>query len=219
MSSTLNSDLNDPDKLLALAIAGDKPALVALFDQYRRRLRQMVRLRLDRRLQGRVDPSDVLQEAFMDAAQQLPAYAAKQDDMSFFLWLRLVTGQRMMRLHRKHLGAAMRDVGREVSLYKGALPQATSISLAAQLLGRFTSVGHAAMRAEMQVKLQEAINSMDEIDREIIALRHFEELKNSEAAELLGLSKAASSNRYVRALARLQSVLESIPGFLDHTQD
>jgi RNA polymerase sigma-70 factor (ECF subfamily) len=219
MSSTLNSDLNDPDKLLALAIAGDKPALVALFDQYRRRLRQMVRLRLDRRLQGRVDPSDVLQEAFMDAAQQLPAYATKQDDMSFFLWLRLVTGQRMMRLHREHLGTAMRDVGREVSLYKGALPQATSISLAAQLLGRFTSVGHAAMRAEMQVKLQEAINSMDEIDREIIALRHFEELKNSEAAELLGLSKAAASNRYVRALARLQGVLESIPGFMDHTQD
>ena len=219
MSSTSNSELNDPDKLLALAIAGDKPALVALFDQYRRRLRQMVRLRLDRRLQGRVDPSDVLQEAFMDAAQQLPAYAAKQDDMSFFLWLRLVTGQRMMRLHRKHLGAAMRDVGREVSLYKGALPQATSISLAAQLLGRFTSVGHAAMRAEMQVKLQEAINGMDEIDREIIALRHFEELKNSEAAELLGLSKAAASNRYVRALARLQSVLESIPGFMDHKQD
>jgi RNA polymerase sigma-70 factor (ECF subfamily) len=219
MSSTLNSDSNDPDKLLALAISGDKSALVALFDQYRRRLRQMVRLRLDRRLQGRVDPSDVLQEAFMDAAQQLPMYAAKQDDMSFFLWLRLVTGQRMMRLHREHLGTAMRDVGREVSLYKGALPQATSISLAAQLLGRFTSVGHAAMRAEMQVKLQEAINSMDEIDREIIALRHFEELKNCEAAELLGLSKAAASNRYVRALARLQSVLESIPGFMDHTQD
>ena len=219
MSSTLKSDWNDPDKLLTLAIAGDKQALVTLFDQYRRRLRQMVRLRLDRRLQGRVDPSDVLQEAFMDAAQQLPAYATKRDDMSFFLWLRLVTGQRMMRLHREHLGAAIRDVGREVSLYKGALPQATSISLAAQLLGRFTSVGHAAMRAEMQVKLQEAINSMDEIDREIIALRHFEELKNSEAAELLGLSKAAASNRYVRALARLQSVLESIPGFMDHTKD
>jgi RNA polymerase sigma-70 factor (ECF subfamily) len=219
MSSTLKSDWNDPDKLLTLAIAGDKQALVTLFDQYRRQLRQMVRLRLDRRLHGRVDPSDVLQEAFIDAAQQLPAYAKKRDDMSFFLWLRLVTGQRMMRLHREHLGAAMRDVGREVSLYQGALPQATSISLAAQLLGRFTSVGHAAMRAEMQVKLQEAINSMDEIDREIIALRHFEELKNSEAAEQLGLSKAAASNRYVRALARLQSVLESIPGFMDHTKD
>ena len=170
MSSALNSDSNDPEKLLELAIAGDKPALVALFDQYRRRLRQMVRLRLDRRLQGRVDPSDVLQEAFMDVEQQLPAYANKQDNMSFFLWIRLVTGQRMMRLHREHLGAAMRDVGREVSLYKGALPQATSISLAAQLLGRFTSVGHAAMRAEMQVKLQEAINGMDAIDREKMIL-------------------------------------------------
>lgn len=220
MSSYLNSGLNnETEKLLTAALDGDEAALAALFDQYRRRLRQMVRLRLDRRLQGRVDPSDVLQEAFLDVTRQLPAYASQKDDMPFFLWLRLVTGQRMMRVHREHLGAAMRDAGREVSLHQGALPQATSISLAAQLLGRFTSVGHAAIRAEIQVKLQEAINSMDEIDREIIALRHFEELKNGEAADVLGLSKAAASNRYVRALARLQSVLESIPGFMDRAQD
>ena len=215
----MDSESTDPNELLALAIKGDEQALVALFGQYRRRLRQMVRLRLDRRLQGRVDPSDVLQEAFLDVAQQLPAFAEKDCDMSFFLWLRLVTGQRMMRLHREHLGAAMRDVGREVSLYQGALPQATSVSLAAQLMGKFTSVGHAAIRAEMQVKLQEAINGMDEIDREIIALRNFEELKNGEAAELLGISKAAASNRYIRALARLQSMLESIPGFMDQTNE
>ena len=109
----------------------------------------------------------------------------------------------------------MRDAGREVSLYKGALPQATSVSLAARLMGRLTSVSQAAVRAEMQVKLQEAINSMDPIDREMIALRHFEELSNNEAADVLGLSKSAASNRYVRALARLQGILESIPGFLD----
>lgn len=202
------------DDLLRQAADGDQPALAALFDHYRKRLRQMVRLRLDRRLRGRVDPSDVLQEAYLDMARQLPGYF-EQEDMSFFLWLRLVTGQRMMRMHRQHLGAAMRDAGREVSLYKGALPQATSVSLAAQLLGRFTSVTQAAVRAEMQVKLQEAINSMDPMDREIIALRHFEELSNNEAAEVIGLSKAAASNRYIRALARLQGILESIPGFLD----
>ena len=218
MSSVVSNTQNELDDLLRRAASGDREALAALFDHYRRRLRQMVRLRLDRRLQGRVDPSDVLQEAYLDVAQQLPSYLQKQERMSFFLWLRLVTGQRMMRLHRQHLGAEMRSVGREVSLYKGALPQATSVSLAAQLLGRFTSVSQAAMRAEMQVKLQEALNSMDPLDREIIALRHFEELSNKEAAEVLGVSKAAASNRYVRALARLQSVLESIPGFLDQSQ-
>ena len=219
MGDALSDNLSEQDRLIQQAIDGDRAALGTLFDHYRRQLRQMVRLRLDRRLQGRVSPSDVLQEAFLDAEQQLGTFADRREEMSFFLWLRMVAGQRMMRLHRQHLGAAIRDAGREVSLYQGALPQATSISLAAQLLGRFTSVGHAAMRAELQVKLQEAINSMDAIDREIIALRHFEELTNREVAELLGLSKAAASNRYVRALSRLQSVLESIPGFMDAMRD
>lgn len=109
----------------------------------------------------------------------------------------------------------MRNAGRDVSLHRGAIPRATSVSLAAQLLGRFTSASQSAMRAEMQVKLQEAINSMEELDREIIALRHFEELSNKEAALCLGLSKSAASNRYVRALSRLQSVLQSLPGFMD----
>ena len=160
MGSSMSTESLEVEDLLRQAADGDQAALAALFDRYRKRLRQMVRLRLDRRLRGRVDPSDVLQEAYLDMAQQLPGYF-EQEDMPFFLWLRLVTGQRMMRMHRQHLGTAMRDAGREVSLYKGALPQATSVSLAAQLLGRFTSVTQAAVRAEMQVKLQEAVNSMD----------------------------------------------------------
>jgi RNA polymerase sigma-70 factor (ECF subfamily) len=174
----------------------------------------MIRLRLDRRLQGRVDPSDVLQDAFIDVAEQLPAYLARRE-MPFFLWLRIVAGQRLMRVHRQHLGAAMRDAGREVSLYRGALPQASSVSLAAQLLGRFTTASQAAHRAERQLQLQRAINDLDEMDREIIALRHFEELSNAEAAEVLGLSRSAASNRHVRAMMRLQQVLEGLPGFLD----
>jgi RNA polymerase sigma-70 factor (ECF subfamily) len=112
----------------------------------------------------------------------------------------------------------MRDAGREVSLYKGALPQASSLSLAAQLLGRFTSASQAAVRAERQLQLQAALNGMDAMDREIIALRHFEELGNGEAAQVLGLSKTAASNRYVRAMMRLQAVLEGMPGFLDCSQ-
>ncbi|WP_406696264.1 sigma-70 family RNA polymerase sigma factor [Singulisphaera sp. Ch08] len=202
------------EELLRRAGDGDEGAVTELFDRYRKRLRQMIRLRLDRRLQGRVDPSDVLQDAFIDLTEQLPSYFTRPD-LPFFLWLRLLAGQRLMRVHRHHLGAAMRDAGREVSLYKGALPQASSVSLAAQLLGRFTSASQAAVRAERQLQLQSAINGMDEIDREMIALRHFEELSNSEIAAILGLSKAAASNRYVRAMVRLQTILESLPGFLD----
>jgi RNA polymerase sigma-70 factor (ECF subfamily) len=174
----------------------------------------MVRLRLDRRLLGRVDASDVLQEAYLDAAQQLPAFAIREG-MPVFLWLRLVTCQRLMRVHRQHLGAAMREAGREVSLHRGATPQASSASLAANLLGRLTSASRAAARAERRQRLHQVLEEMDPLDREVIALRHFEELTNGETAKVLGLSKAAASNRYVRALARLQAILERIPGLVD----
>src|SRR5262245_10945936 len=151
----------------------------------------MVRLRLDRRLQGRVDPSDVLQDAYLDYARRFPEWA-ERPALPFFLWLRLLTGQKLVDLHRRHLGAQMRDAGQEVSLYRGALPQASSASLAAQLLGRLTSASQAAIRAERQLRLQEVLNGLDEMDREILALRHFEQLSNGEAAQVLGLSKTAT---------------------------
>ena len=199
---------------LRRAAAGDEAVLAAPWERPRARRPAMVRPRLDRRLQGRVDSSDVLQEAYLDLADRLPDYA-RDRPMPTYLWLRLVTGQRLAQVHRRHLGAAMRDAGREVSLYRGALPQASSDSLAAQLLGRFTTASQAAVRAERQLQLQEVLNSMDPTDREILALRHFEGLSNGEAAEVLGLSRTAASNRYIRALGRLRDLLERVPGFFD----
>jgi RNA polymerase sigma-70 factor (ECF subfamily) len=213
MGTLTTDEPGETEDLLVRAARGDREALAALWERHRKRLRQMVRLRLDRRLQGRVDPSDVLQEAYIDMAERLPEYV-RDRDFPPYLWLRLVTGQRLMQIHRRHLGTAMRDAGREVSLYRGALPQASSVSLAAQLLGRFTTASRAAIRAERQVQLQAVLNGMDPMDREILALRHFEELNNGEAAEVLGLSKTAANNRYIRALGRLRDLLENIPGFL-----
>jgi RNA polymerase sigma-70 factor (ECF subfamily) len=207
-------EAGDAEDLLRRARAGDRQAVADLFALYRDRLRRMVRLRMDRRLQGRVDPSDVLQEAYLDLAKRLPDYLADRK-LPFYLWLRLLTGQRLVALHRHHLGAQMRDAGQEVSLYHGALPQASSISLAAQLLGRLTSPTKAAMRAEMQLHLQEVLNAMDALDREVLVLRHFEELSNNETAAVLGIQKSAASNRYVRALKRLKDTLAAMPGFLD----
>jgi RNA polymerase sigma-70 factor (ECF subfamily) len=109
----------------------------------------------------------------------------------------------------------MRDAGQELSLYRGGLPMASSVSLAAQLLGRLTSPTLAAVRAEVQVRLQEALNSMDPLDREVLTLRHFEELSNGETALVLGIQKSAASNRYVRALKRLKDILSAMPGLLD----
>jgi RNA polymerase sigma-70 factor (ECF subfamily) len=211
---SLSNDSENLAELLRRLGEGDQQALAELFARYRERLRRMVKLRLDRRLQGRVDPSDVLQEAYLDVSKRAPEYAA-HPTMPFYLWLRFLTGQRLLALHRQHLGAQMRDAGQEVSLYRGALPQASSISLAAQLLGRLTTPSHAAMRAEMQIRLQEALNSMDPMDREVLTLRHFEELSNNETAEVLGIQKSAASNRYIRALKRLRDILSSLPGFLD----
>jgi RNA polymerase sigma-70 factor, ECF subfamily len=200
--------------LLKLALAGDIPALAALFSQHRDRLKRMVKLRLDRRLQGRVDASDVLQEAYLDLAQRLPEYG-REPKFPLYLWMRLVTGQRLAQVHRKHLGAAMRNAELEVSIYQKALPQASTEFLASRLLGHFTSVSQRVVRAEQQIKLQETLNSMDEIDREILALRHFEELSNDEAAKVLEIQPGTASKRYIRALRRLKEAMASIPGMLD----
>ena len=118
-----------------------------------------------------------------------------------------ITGDKLLETHRTHLGTHARYAGREVSLHRGALPPATSVSLAAQLVGRLTSPSQAAVKAEMRIQLQEALNSLDPLDREIVALRHFEQLTNAEAAQELELEPAAASKRYIRALARLQKVL------------
>ncbi len=203
---------SDDQALIECAMAGDELALAGLFDAYRDRLRRMIRLRLDRRLSGRVDSSDVLQEAYLDVRKRLVEYARDPAAMPFHLWLRLITGQRLTDVHRHHLGAQMRDAGQEVSLHRGPFPQANSVSLAAQLLGKMTSASHAAIRAEHKLIVQEALNGMDPIDREVLALRHFEHLSNDETAQVLGLTKSAASNRYIRALKRLKEILSSIPG-------
>jgi RNA polymerase sigma-70 factor (ECF subfamily) len=210
----MSTEDRQSSELLRRAAAGDPQAVNELFSRYRDRLRAMVRLRLNRRLQGRVDPSDVLQEAYLEVCKGFAEYA-RAPTLPFFLWLRHLTGQKLIAVHRQHLGAQMRDADREVSLHRGALPQASSASLAAQLLGRLTSPTQAALRAELQVRIQEALNSMEPLDREVLALRHFEMLSNAEAAQVLGLKKSAASNRYIRALGRLKDILAALPDLAD----
>src|SRR5262245_36228828 len=217
MGTVMTDNPSETDDLLARAQAGDEQAFTDLFDHYRERLKRMIRLRLDRRLSGRVDASDVLQDAFLEIHKRFGEYVRdKKDQLPLYLWLRLVTGQKMTDVHRHHLGAQMRDANQEVSLYRGALPQATSVSLAAHLLGRMTSATQAAIRAEHKLLVQEALNSMDPLDREVLVLRHFEQLSNDETAIALGLKKSTASQRYIRALKRLKEILSSIPGLRDN---
>src|SRR5262245_50287549 len=167
MESAMPDPSNEPADLLRRAGAGDTAALGALLEAHRKRLRRMVRLRLDPRLQGRVAPSDVLQEAFLQAAQRLAQYL-REPNMPFFLWLRFLTGQKLLELRRRHLGTEARDAGREVSLYREAMPEASSACLAAQLLGKITAPPQAASRAELKVHPQEALNQLAPPDREAL---------------------------------------------------
>ena len=201
----------DPNDQIAQLRCGNRGALAALFDQHRDRLRRMVELRLDPRLRARLDASDVVQDAFIDVARDLDAYLA-DPQLPPLLWMRLHVGRRLTTLHRQHLGTRMRDAGLEISLYQGALPQASSAALASMLLGRHTSPTQAAERAERMLRVQEALNSLDPIDREVLALRHFEQLGRAEAAQVLGISQEAGAKRYFRALKRLKDVLASMPG-------
>ena len=196
---------SDSRRQIEQVAAGDQAALAELLKQYRPRLRRMVQLRLDRRLQGRVDPSDVLQEAYFEISSRA-ADTARQAEFPFFLWLRMMTGQKLLEIHRRHLGTQMRDADREISLCQ-SYPEVNSHLLASQLLGTLTSASQAAMRAEQQAQLEATLNSLEPLDREILTLRHFEELSNAEVAHVLGLTKSAASNRYIRALMRLKERL------------
>jgi RNA polymerase sigma-70 factor (ECF subfamily) len=204
----------DTTRFLELARAGDKPALNELLARYRARLRRMVELRLDRRLQARIDASDVIQDAYVDVVRRLDEYL-REPKYPLFLWLRLIVGERLLKLHRHHLGTQMRDAGLEVSIYRGALPAASSAALAAQLLGKHTSPTQAAVRAERMLRLQEALNTLDPMDREVLSLRHFEEMTLAETALSLQIEESAAAKRYIRALKRLKVILASMPGGLE----
>ena len=205
-------DSHEVSDLLRRAADGDQEALHELFSGYRDRLKRMVHLRLSRRFQGRVDDSDVLQEAYLEVARRLDEYV-KEPGLPFFLWLRHMTELKLAEVHRRHLGTQLRDADREVTLHRGGLPLVDSVSLAAQLLGTLTTPSQAAIKAETRLLAQEALNSMDPIDREVLALKHFEQLSTSEIAEVLGLSKAGAGSRYLRAIKRLREILSQIPGF------
>jgi RNA polymerase sigma-70 factor, ECF subfamily len=190
---------------------GDASALEPLFSVHRARLRRMVEFRLDARLRGRVSASDVLQEAYIDALKRLQHYRA-DPDVPFFVWLRTVTIQRLIEVHRQHLGAAMRDAGREVSIGVLAGPEASS-EMIAEFFNDQTSPSLAAQRGEALAQLREALDGLEPLDREVLALRHFEDLNNQEVAALLGIRPAAASKRYVRALERLKDALSRLPDF------
>jgi RNA polymerase sigma-70 factor (ECF subfamily) len=201
------------DVLLGRARTGDAEAVNELFQRYRKPLKRMVALRLDDRLRGRVDPSDVLQEAHLEVFRRLGDYLA-HPTIPFHLWLRLEVGKHLMLVHRRHLRTRMRDVRREVPLAGPVAPHASSLALAEALIDQRPTPGDAAARAEERARIRGALDALDPIDREVLTLRHFEALGRDEAAQILGISKAAAAKRYLRALERLRAAMAHLPGGL-----
>ena len=193
----------------ALAIEREE-ALARFFELVHPRLKRIVHFRMDQRLSGRVSESDVIQEAYVRAAQRIDSFLEK-DEMPFFVWLRLEVRQKLQELHRHHLAAEKRDVRKEAARSDRGAGQ-TSRLLAAQLVARVTSPSGRIEREETIALVESALGAMSELDQEVIALRHFEELSNVEAAQVLNIQPAAASKRYLRALQRLRSIMEKIEG-------
>lgn len=197
-------------ELLDRLRSGDEAAVGDLFSLYRDRLWRMIQMRLDRRLSGRIDADDVLQEAFLDVARRVHEYLDRPT-VPVYVWIRFLTMQRLLVVHRNHLGAQMRDAKLEVAMPQGEVALASSESMAGQFVSAMTSPSQAAMRHELQGRLQAALATMDPIDREVLALRHFEEMGNQEVAEVLGITCEAASKRHVRALKRLKEIFTGPP--------
>ncbi len=212
--STVSAMSTSPEpiqEIVERAAAGCREAIAELLEHYRPRLRRMVALRLDPRLASRVDASDVIQDGYLDAMRRLEEFI-HDPSVPFYIWLRFLVIQRVQEQHRRHLGSAGRDIGHEVSIYRCAMPGVSTGALAVRLLGNLTSPTKAAVRAERKIRLQEALNTMDPLDREILVLRHYEQMSNAEAAAALDLNFKAASKRYTRALERLEEILNSLPG-------
>ena len=202
--------MTETDERHALDAArdGDIEAIGPLLESYRGRLARMVSIRMAARLQGRFDASDVLPEAFVEASERLPRYLSEEKEkMPFFLWVRFLVGQKLLQFHRTHLGAQARAADREVNLTTPTTPSASAFSVASVWLAESGTPSQAAAADEEHARVREALESMSDMDREVLVLRHFEQLSNAEVATLLQITPQTASARYVRALTRLQSAV------------
>jgi RNA polymerase sigma-70 factor (ECF subfamily) len=207
-------DTGETQNLLRRVAQADGSATDELWERYRPALRRMIGLRLDQAVSRRVDASDVVQDVLFSANQRLSEYL-RNPKLPFHLWLRQIAQDRVTDAHRLHRASAMRSVNREQSLCAvhdgGAFSDRSSLDLAAQLRDSELTPAAAALRRELEGRFQAALKRLDDDDREIILLRHFEQLSNSEAAQALGLTEAAAGMRHLRALRRLRSVLAETP--------
>ena len=194
------------EQLLVDARQGDGEAVNRLLDRHRDSLRRMVRLRLDQKIQRRVDVSDVVQDVLVEANRRLSDYL-RNPTMAFHLWLRQIAKDRIIDAHRRHRGSAKRSVDREQGFVAPAGLDRSTLDLVAQLCDPELAPAAAATQQEMARRVEQAISQLDEPDCEMIVMRHYELLTNQEIAQALNLTEPAASMRYLRAVRRLRALL------------
>jgi len=194
--------------LLDRARAGQSDAIEQLLADCREPLHRAIDLRLDPQLARREDASDIVQKVMLDAHRRLPDYL-KDPKMPFSLWLRHIAKDRIIDAHRRHRQADRRSIDREQPQHAPAWVEESSVMLISQLADRELTPASAAIRQELQQRLQQVLSEMDELDREVILMRYFEQLSNQEVAEALGLTEAAASMRHLRALRRLKDAFSA----------
>ncbi|MEL6106586.1 MAG: sigma-70 family RNA polymerase sigma factor [Planctomycetota bacterium] len=195
------------ETLLDAARSGDDDAVNRLMEKHRKSIRRLVELRLDRKVQRRVDVSDVVQDVMVEASSRLEKYL-QDPAMAFHLWLRQIAWDRIIDTYRRHRVSAKRNMDREQPMAAPAGPDHSTMELAIQLCDPSLTPSAAATQREIAMKVEEAIETLNDQDREIILMRHYEHLTNLEIAEVLGLNPPAASMRYLRAVRRLRETLE-----------
>jgi RNA polymerase sigma-70 factor (ECF subfamily) len=199
-------EASQTEQLLEQARQGDAAAVDQLLARHREPVRRLIDLRLDPAIVQRVDASDVVQEVLLEVSRRLADYL-RQPPMPFHLWMRHIALDHIIDAHRRHHQAQKRGVDRERPIHRPAWSERSSLELAAQLVDQERTPASAALQEELQRQLHEALAQMGDDDREIIQMRHFEMLSNQETAAALGLTEAAASMRYLRALRRLRDLL------------
>jgi RNA polymerase sigma-70 factor (ECF subfamily) len=200
-------EANKTEELLSQARGGDEGAVNQLLDRHRDSLRHLIRMRLDRQIQRRVDVSDVVQDVLVEASRRLGDYLANPQ-MPFHLWVRHIARDRIIDAHRRHRGSAKRSVDREQAMaVPGGMDQ-SSIILVRELMDQARSPASQVMDQELAGLVESAITELDEMDAEVIIMRHYEQLTNQEIAQALGLSEPAASMRYLRAVKRLRELMQ-----------
>lgn len=208
MNERMWPEIDRTEELLDGARKGDGEAINRLMERHRDSVKRMVQLRLDARIQRRIDVSDIVQEVMVEAHRRLAGYVSNPG-MAFHLWLRQIAYDRIIDAHRRHRVSAKRSVDREQHQGLAAGSEQSSIQLAAQLMDQQITPAAAAAQKEMAAIVEQAVTQLDEPDQEIIVLRHYEQLSNQEAATVLGMTEPAASMRYLRAIRRLRSILGS----------